>query len=49
MLYTIISILVALWLIGLVANIGGVYIHVLLLAAVIIYVYKLTTGRPKTV
>ncbi|MEO7904376.1 MAG: lmo0937 family membrane protein [Candidatus Saccharimonadales bacterium] len=49
MLYTIISILVALWLIGLIAHIGGAFIHVLLLAAVIIFVYKLMTGRPKTV
>jgi hypothetical protein len=46
LLWTIVSILVALWLIGfLVANIGGPLIHLLLVFAVIVVVYQLITGR----
>ena len=45
MLWTIISILFVLWLIGLVAHIGGGLIHILLVAAVVVIVIKLFTGR----
>jgi hypothetical protein len=45
MLYTIVVILVVLWLIGLLAHIGGALIHLLLLLALIIFVYNLITGR----
>jgi hypothetical protein len=37
--------LVVLWLIGLVANIGGGLIHVLLVIALIVIVVNLLTGR----
>jgi hypothetical protein len=45
MLWTIISILFALWLIGLVAHIGGGLIHALLVIAVVLFVVNLLTGR----
>ena len=50
MIWTIISILVVLWLIGLLAHIGGGLIHLLLVVAVIVLVYKLiTNNRAKSV
>ena len=45
LLWTILVVLVVLWLIGLVANIGGGLIHLLLVVAVIILIYNLITGR----
>jgi hypothetical protein len=41
----VIVVLVALWLIGLVANVGGGLIHVLLVIALIVIVVNLLTGR----
>lgn len=45
MLYTIIAVLVVLWLIGLLADIGGGIIHVLLVVALIVFIYNLIVGR----
>lgn len=45
MLWTILVVLVVLWLIGLVANIGGGLIHLLLVVALIVFVINLLTGR----
>jgi uncharacterized protein DUF5670 len=45
MLWTIIGILAVLWLIGLLANIGGGLIHLLLVVAVIVFVWDLLVGR----
>jgi hypothetical protein len=45
MIYTIIVILVVLWLIGLLANIGGGLIHLLLVIALIVFIWNLVTGR----
>ena len=44
-LYAIVSVLFVLWLIGLVMHIGGGLIHILLVVAVIIFLYNLITGR----
>lgn len=44
-LWGIISILFVLWLIGLVAHIGGGLIHIALVIAVILLVFNLITGR----
>jgi hypothetical protein len=49
MLYTIISLLVAFWVIGLLAHVGGSFIHALLVIAVGIFVFNLITGRSTTV
>ena len=45
MLYTVAVVLLALWLLGLVTNIIGGLIHVLLVIALVVFVYKLVTGR----
>lgn len=49
MLWTIAVILFVLWLLGFfVVNVGGGLIHILLVIAVIVIVYRLITGRPVT-
>lgn len=45
MLWTILGILVVLWLLGLVANIGGGLIHLLLVLAVIVFLVNMFSGR----
>jgi len=45
LLWTILVVLVVLWLIGFVANVGGGLIHLLLVVAVIILVFNLLSGR----
>jgi hypothetical protein len=45
MLYTIIVVLVVLWLIGFIAHIGGDLIHLLLVVALIVFIYDLITRR----
>jgi Family of unknown function (DUF5670) len=44
-LWTIIVILLVLWLLGLVGSIGGAFIHLLLVLAIIVFVAQLVTGR----
>jgi hypothetical protein len=44
-LWIILVIIVAIWLIGLVANVAGNLIHLLLVVALIVLVYNLITGR----
>jgi hypothetical protein len=47
MLWTIAVILLILWVLGFfVVNVGGGLIHLLLVIAVIVVVYRLVTGRP---
>jgi hypothetical protein len=41
----VLVVLVVLWLIGLVANVGGGLIHLLLVVALIVLVYNLLVGR----
>jgi len=45
MLYTLIAILLVLWLLGLVGGVGGSLIHLLLVAAVIVFVFNVLSGR----
>ena len=45
MLYTIIAVLVVLWLLGFTMSIGGGLIHLLLVIALIVFVVNLLTGR----
>ena len=45
LLWAIVVILVVLWLIGLVANIAGGLIHILLVIALIVIVYNLLVTR----
>jgi len=44
-MYTIISILFFVWLVGFVANFGGSFIHALLVLAVALFLFQLITGR----
>ena len=46
-LYIIGAILVALWLIGLLMHIGGGLIHIILVIAVIVFLYQFITGKRK--
>jgi hypothetical protein len=45
MLWTIVAILLILWLLGFSMSIGGSFIHALLVIAVIVIVVRLVTGR----
>lgn len=48
MLTTIIVVLVILWLLGFLAHVGGGLIHLILLIALIVFVYDRLIGRKKT-
>jgi Family of unknown function (DUF5670) len=45
MLWTIVMILFVLWLVGLLAHVGGGLIHLLLVIALVVVVVNLLTGR----
>jgi hypothetical protein len=45
LLWTILVVLVVLWLIGFIAGIGGGLIHLLLVVAAIVLIYNLIAGR----
>jgi len=45
MLWTILVVLVVLWLLGFVSNVGGNLIHILLVVAVIVLIYNVVIGR----
>jgi Family of unknown function (DUF5670) len=45
MLWTILVILLVLWLIGLLSHVGGGLIHLLLVVAVVILIINLVSGR----
>ncbi len=47
MILAIVGILVLIWLVGLLADVGGSLIHTLLIIAGIIFVFQLVTGRRK--
>jgi Family of unknown function (DUF5670) len=49
MIWTIIGILFVLWLLGLVAHVGGGLIHLLLVVAVVVFLFDLLTGRRASV
>jgi hypothetical protein len=45
MIWTLLVLLVAFWLLGVVASIGGAAIHLLLILAIVVFVAQLITGR----
>lgn len=47
--WTLAGLLVLFWIIGFVAHVGGGLIHLLLVAAVIVVLFNLITGRRSTV
>lgn len=45
MLWTILAIILAVWLIGLVAEVGGGLIHLLLVVALVVFLFQMFSGR----
>ncbi len=45
MLWTIVVVLLVLWLIGLMVDVAGGLIHLLLVIALVVIVYRLMTGQ----
>jgi len=45
MIWTIIAVLAVLWLVGLLGNIGGGLIHILLVVALVVFIYNMIAGR----
>ena len=45
MLWTILVVLVVLWLLGFVSHVGGNLIHILLVLALIVLIYNVVIGR----
>lgn len=45
MLYTIVGILLILWLLGFTMNVGGGLIHTLLVIAAVVFLFNLISGR----
>lgn len=45
MLWTIIGILLLLWILGFALNVGGGLIHLILVVAVVVFLFQLITGR----
>lgn len=45
LIWIIVVVLVALWLLGMVSSIGGGLIHLLIVIAIILIAYSLLTGR----
>ncbi len=45
MLYTLLLVLLVLWALGLVANVGGGLIHLLLVVAAVVLIVNLVSGR----
>ncbi len=48
MLWTLVAILFVLWLVGLLAKIGGAFVHVLLVLALVVLVINLVRGSATT-
>ena len=49
MLMTIAAILIVLWILGLIGHVAAGFIHILLVAAIVLFVWHLITGRRHTV
>jgi hypothetical protein len=45
MIYTLICLLLAFWLVGMFTHIGGGFIHTLLVLALVVFVFDLLSGR----
>ncbi len=45
MLWTLLVVLLVLWLLGFLANVGGAAIHLLLVIALVVFIAQLLTGR----
>ncbi len=45
MLWTLVAILLLLWVVGLAVDVAGVLIHILLVIALVVVVFRLLSGR----
>jgi hypothetical protein len=45
MIHALIALLVICWIVGLLAHVGGDFIHGLLVLALVVFVFNLVTGR----
>jgi hypothetical protein len=45
MLYTVVVVLIILWLLGLVGHIAGSFIHLLLVIALVVLIFNFISGR----
>jgi len=45
MLWTIVAVLLVLWLLGFIGSVGGSLIHLLLVIALVVFVFQLLSGR----
>lgn len=45
MIYTLISILLLFWVVGMLARVGGDFVHLLLGLAVVVFLFNMFTGR----
>ena len=45
MLWTVLLVLIVLWLLGVITHIGGALVHLLLLVALVLFVVELLSGR----
>jgi hypothetical protein len=45
MLWTLIAVLLVLWLLGLLGSVGGSLIHTLLVIALVVFIVQMVTGR----
>lgn len=45
MLWTIIGILILLWIVGLITEVAGGLIHILLVVALVVFIFNMITGR----
>ena len=45
MLWTILALILVLWLLGVIGNVGGGLIHLLLLVAAVVLIAQILTGR----
>jgi hypothetical protein len=48
MMWLVFSALFALWVLGLIAGVGGIVVHALLLAALVLLLYQVTFGSRAT-
>jgi hypothetical protein len=49
MLYTVVVVFLVLWLLGLIGHIGGGLVHILLVVALIVFIYNMIAGRKRGV
>ena len=45
MLWTVIVVLIVLWLVGLIGHVGGGLVHILLIVALVVFIYNMITSR----